>query len=132
MSPGLRVEIVYAPLAALWAGQFVRAAYRLLAYQYRLTTRRLFRQRGSLYPPEEPLDLATVARVEVQQSFAGRLARVGAVCVVPEEASGRLAVELAGVRRPRELAAKIEAAAQAARAGNVMIGQAKLATDEHR
>jgi hypothetical protein len=110
------VEVVYAPLAALWAGQVVRAAYRVFAYRYRLTNRRLFRDRGRLYPAEEPLDLALVARAEVKQSRLG----VGTVCVVPDESSGRTALELPGVRRPRVLAAAIERAAQDARAGNVI------------
>jgi hypothetical protein len=129
--PAVVVEAVYAPLAALWAGQAVRAAYRLLAYSYRLTTRRLFRERGPLYPREAPLDLATVARAEVRQTPLDRVLGVGAVRVVPEESSGRPAVELTGVRRPRALAAAVEAAARAARDGAVAEGKAELATDEH-
>lgn len=46
-----------APLAALWIFQAFRAGYRLVGYNYRLTTRRLFRDRGRLYPPEGPVDL---------------------------------------------------------------------------
>jgi hypothetical protein len=120
LPPGLVAEAVYAPLAALWAGQAFRLAYRLLAYSYRLTTRRLFRDRGRLYGPEEPLDLATVAQVELNQTVADRLVGVGTVIVVPEEAVGRPPVELIGVYRPRLLAARIEEAALAARAGNVV------------
>src|SRR5207248_2905924 len=126
------VEAVYAPLAALWAGQIIRAGYRLLAYRYRLTSRRLFRERGRLYPPEEPLDLAIVARVEVSQPLFARLLGVGTVNVMPEEASGRPAVGLPGVRRPRALAAAIEQAAQAAREGNMTVARVALAADERR
>jgi hypothetical protein len=111
------VEVLYAPLAALWAGQIIRAAYRVFAYSYRLTNRRLFRERGRLYPAEEPIDLAVVARVDVKKARLG----VGTVCVIPEESSGRAAVELTGVRRPRMLAAAVEQAARAAREGNVVV-----------
>jgi hypothetical protein len=127
--PSMVVEVVYAPLAALWAGQVIRLAYRLLAYRYRLTNRRLLRERGRLYPPEEPLDLATVARVEVSQPLFDRLLGVGTVNVVPEEASGRPAVELPGVRRPQVLAAAVEQAAQAAREGNMTVVRLKLTAD---
>jgi hypothetical protein len=113
-------DAVDAPLAALWLVQAVRVAYRLLAYQYRLTTRRLFRSRGPLYPPDEPLDLATVARVEVAASPAGALVGVGTVRVVPEEGSGHPPLDLPAVRRPKALAAAIEQAAAAAREGTVV------------
>jgi hypothetical protein len=118
-------EAVDAPLAALWLIQAIRAAYRLLAYQYRLTTRRLFRERGRLYPPEAPLDLATVARTEVKQPLIGRLLGVGMVRVVPEEGAGRPVLELPGVHRPRAFAAAIELAAAAAREGNVVAVRVK-------
>jgi hypothetical protein len=68
--------------------------------------------------------LATVARVEVRQPLPARLLGVGTVRVVPEESSGRPAVELAGVSRPRAVAAAIEQAAQAARAGAVVSARA--------
>ncbi|HEY1381319.1 MAG TPA: hypothetical protein VGF55_31250 [Gemmataceae bacterium] len=114
-------EAVDAPLAALWLLQAIRAAYRLLAYDYRLTTRRLFRGRGPLYPPEPPLELAAVVRADVRQTVIDRLIGVGTVRVIPEDATpSQPAVELAGVRRPKVLAAIIDEAAKAAREGNVV------------
>ena len=112
-----------APLAAIWLLQAIRAGYRLFGYNYRLTTRRLFHDRGRLYPPDAPLDLATVVRVEVKQSLLGRLIGVGTVRVIPEDAAAT--VELTGVYRPKVLTAKIEAAATAAREANVTVGHAE-------
>jgi hypothetical protein len=126
-------EAADAPLAALWLLQAVRAIYRLFGYDYRLTTRRLFRDHGRLYPPDAPMDLATVVRAEVRQSWIGRLAGVGTVRVIPEEATpGQPAVELAGVRRPKVLAARIEEAATAAREANVTVGKAELTEDARK
>jgi hypothetical protein len=118
--PTIMREAVDAPLAALWLVQTIRAAYRVLAYHCRLTTRRLFHGRGRLYPPEPPLDLATVANASARQTLLGRLLGVGTVRVVPEDGAERPAVELTGVRRPRMLAAAIEQAATAAREENVV------------
>jgi hypothetical protein len=115
-------ESVDAPLAALWLLQAVRAVYRLLGYNYRLTTRRVFCDRGRLYPPQAPVDLATVIRAEARQSFLGRLTGIGTVRIVPEDSTPiRPPIDLIGVRRPKVLAARIEEAAQAAREVNVMM-----------
>jgi hypothetical protein len=114
-------EAADAPLAALWLLQAVRAGYRLLGYNYRLTTRRLILSRGRLYPTDPPLDLATVVKAEVRQTLLTRLIDVGTVAVVPENASAT--VELTGVRRPKLLAARIEEAATAARESSVTTGR---------
>jgi hypothetical protein len=109
------VELVTMPLLALWAGQIFRVGYRLFAYRYRLTSRRLYRERGRLYPREEPLELANVGRVEVRQTRWQLKSGVGDVVVVPEESSGRPVLDLAGVRGPKEFAALIESTTAAAR-----------------
>jgi hypothetical protein len=118
--PWIVRESFDAPLLAVWMLQFVRGAYRLIAYNYRVTSRRLFRERGRLYPPEPPLDLATVARVDMVQTWFCRWAGVGMVRIVPEEATPTVPpVELVGVRRAGLLATRIEEAVKAAREGNV-------------
>jgi hypothetical protein len=111
-------EAADAPLAALWILQGIRAAYRLFCYDYRLTTRRLFRNRGRLYPADAPLDLALVTRAEVRQTVFGRMTGIGDVRVNREDSTA--AIELTGVRRPKLLATKIEEAATAARGANVL------------
>jgi hypothetical protein len=112
--------VVEGPLAALWLLLLIRGVYRLMAYNYRLTNRRVFRERGRLYRPEPPIDLTTVIAVEIKQSRLDRWLGVGTVCVVPEDATPEAPyVELNGVSRPKVLAAKIDAAAKGAHEGNV-------------
>jgi hypothetical protein len=110
-------EAADAPLAALWIFQAIRAAYRLLAYDYRLTTRRLFCGRGRLYPVDAPVELALVIRVAARQTPLGRLTGIGTVVINREDAPP---MELVGVRQPKVLAAQIEEAATKARETNVV------------
>lgn len=110
-------ETVEAPLAAIWVLQTIRALYRFLAYDYRVTSRRLNRSRGPLYPPEAPLDLATVVGAEIKQTALERLLGVGTVQIVCEDTAKN--VDLEGVRRPKVLAARIDEAAKGARERNV-------------
>jgi hypothetical protein len=114
-------EAADAPLAALWMLQAVRAGYRLVAYSYRLTTKRLLRSRGRLYPADEPLELATVGRAVVSQTLLGKLFEFGTVRVFRED--GTAAAEFPGVRRPKVLASQIEEAVTAARQANVTAGR---------
>jgi hypothetical protein len=109
-------EAVDVPVAAAWLLQLFWVAYRLTGYNYRLTTRRLFRERGRLYPPEPPLDLATVVTVAAEQSRLGRWLGIGTVRVVAEDGPPWA---LTGVRRPGLLADMITDAAKVAREGTV-------------
>lgn len=114
-----RTETIMAPLGAIWAGHLVRGGYRLLTFRCLLTTRRLFHSRGPLYPRDEAMDLATVARVEVRQSFWQKLLGVGDLDIVPEESSGRSSIELPGLRWPKAFATLIETTSKAAREGTI-------------
>jgi hypothetical protein len=122
-------EAVDAPLAAAWLLVLVPAAYRLMAYNYRLTTRRLFRERGRLYTPEPPLDLATVVTVAAEQSRFERWLGVGTVRAVAENGPPWA---LTGVRRPALLADMICDAAKATREGNITAARAEMAADVAR
>jgi membrane protein YdbS with pleckstrin-like domain len=106
-------EAFEAPVVAIWVLQVIRALYRFIAYDYRLTTRRLYRSRGPLYPPEPPLELTTLVRVETRQTALGRLFGIGDVRVVCEDEMANR--DLEGVRGVRALAARIDEAAKAAR-----------------
>jgi hypothetical protein len=98
----------------LWLAQGFRWAYRVFGYNYRLTNRRLYRDRGFLYTEFAALDLAAVASVVVKRSGADRLVGVGQVWVVPEDkAKGPLVLE--GVGRPLDVAQAIREAVHAAR-----------------
>jgi hypothetical protein len=108
-------EFVTMPLMALWAGQIIRGGYRLWAYRYELTSRRLMRRRGRLYPADEPLDLANLGRVEIRRTRTQMMLGVGDVVVVPEESSGRSPLDLPGIRWPKKFAALMESTAATAR-----------------
>jgi len=114
-------EAVDAPVAACWLFQAVRWLYRSLAFQFRLTNRRLFRERGQLYPAEKPWDLALAVRAEPRQNLLERICGVGTVHLVLEESGeGQPVIELSGVRRPAALATRIDEAIKTAREGNVV------------
>ena len=100
-------EFTTLPLLALWAGQIVRGGYRLFQFRYRLTSQKLYRERGRLYPSDEPLDLATINRVEVQRTRVQFLMGVGDVVVHAEESSNRPPMDMSGIRWPKTFAAPL-------------------------
>jgi hypothetical protein len=108
-------ELISLPILALWTGLIIFGGYRMWAYRYRMTSHRLFRERGRLYPADEPLELSLISKVEVRQSRLQDWLDVGDVIVTPEESSGRPPFELTGVRWPEKLAALIETTAAAGR-----------------
>ena len=116
-------EFTTLPLLALWAGQVVRGGYRLWAFRYRLTSRKLYRERGRLYPTDEPLDLATISKVEVERTRIQFFMGVGDVVVHSEESSKRPPMDLSGVRWPKKFAALIESTAATARESTVTAGK---------
>jgi len=99
---------------AVWLVQGVRWAYRVFGYNYRLTTRRIYADRGFLYGGFAALDLASVERVLVQRSWSNRLLRVGQVWIVPEDKTKPTLV-LEGVRRPMIVADHMRKLIQAGR-----------------
>jgi hypothetical protein len=119
------------PLAALWLVQLVRCGYRVLAYDYRLTERHLEVRRGWLYPPESPLDLATVGRIAASRWPFGWLSGTGSVRIWSEE-DQKPPIILTGVRRPQALATQIEEAARQARERNVVTGKVSTAPAERK
>ena len=95
--------------------QGFRWGYRFFGFNYRLTTRRLFRQRGFHHLPEELMDLAGIARVEVKSNWWERRVDVGDV-VVRALDRARPAMVLKGLRRPDQVARLIRDWANRARA----------------
>ena len=73
----------------IWSAQLLRWGYRTLSINYRLTSRRLFRDRGFHNPAAGRVDLSNVAAVEVERGgYFERLARrPGACAVQPRNAS---------------------------------------------
>jgi len=107
-APALARLEFYAVAAALWLFQLVRWVYRLVGFNFRLTTRRLFWSRGFLYPPTRPVDLKDVQGVRVLQSALERWLGVGRVGVQAKEPA-----LLVGVWEPEQVAERIRRAASA-------------------
>jgi hypothetical protein len=125
-------EFTTLPLLALWAGQVVRGGYRLFKFRYRLTSRNLYLERGGLYPSDEPLDLATVSKVEVLRTRVQFLMGVGDVIVHSEESSNRPPLDMPGVRWPKKFAALIESTAATARERTVVAAEAVVTSPPAR
>lgn len=95
--------------AALWLFQFLRWAYRVAGYEFRLTNRRLFCGWGPWVKPPPPVALADVKAVHVMQSRLERWLGVGEVVV---RANGpAAALVLTGVHDPNGVAERIRRAA---------------------
>jgi hypothetical protein len=92
----------------LWLLGFLRLAYRLAAYEYRLTKRRVFCSRGPLFGPTPPVELAEVQSVRVEQSALQRWLGVGTIVVTAANRPEPLV--LAGVADPERIAKMIRRA----------------------
>lgn len=98
----------------LWLVQILRWAYRIFGYNYRLTTRRLFQDRGLLHPNALRADLTAVAHVVWRHNRVDGLVGVGQVQItLADPALGPLV--LRGVRHPAHVAGLIRQAVQKAR-----------------
>jgi membrane protein YdbS with pleckstrin-like domain len=93
-------------IAVLWIWQFGRWSYRMLAVNYRLTTRRLFCERGFHHPGSPGLELSEVVHVAVERGPLERLLRVGRIRVVTHGDPERQLV-LEGVHDPEHIASEI-------------------------
>jgi uncharacterized membrane protein YdbT with pleckstrin-like domain len=103
----------------IWLLQLVRWGYRFFAFNYRLTTRRLFYHPGWLYRRDGAIELADVAQVLVRSSWQQRLVGVGQVLVVRENPA-QPPVVLEGVLGPARIAEVIRTCVQRAREHNVV------------
>ncbi len=87
----------------LWLVQAQRWAFRFFGYNYRLTNRRLFVDKGLWWAQRVQAPLTAIARVEVIRSSYESLVRVGRVCVHFADAQ-MPALLLEGVRHPNQVA----------------------------
>ena len=88
--------------------------YRTAATRYRLTTQRLFAQKGLVAKHLEEVELFRVKDVTLSQGFIQRLLGVGSVVVLStDDTAPRL--ELAGILRPVEVKETLRNAFRAAR-----------------
>jgi membrane protein YdbS with pleckstrin-like domain len=109
------VKLAFVALAgAIWLVQGRRWSHRYFGYNYRLTTRRLFRQRGFLYSEDGHVELARVTRVLVKAGWSERRAGVGQVLVCVDK-PGEPPLVLEGLRHPARVAEEIRIRVQRVR-----------------
>jgi hypothetical protein len=119
-------KLMFVGLAgALWLCQGLRWSYRYFGYTYRMTTRRLFCNRGFRYSQRDVIELAAVGSVLVRRNWFERLAGVGQVLVLPQDPRCNLLI-LQGIRHPLRAAENIRLAvkkAQEARTDTESVGK---------
>jgi len=92
-------------ILAMWIVQLIRWGYRTITMTYRLTSKHLFIDRGWLYPPESPVELAKVQKVTVEQSALARRLKVGTIEL---HLDAEHIVEVPGISKPELFAEMIE------------------------
>jgi hypothetical protein len=112
--PYLERYTTYILVGAVWIFQLIRWGYRILAINYRLTTRRLFCQRGFQSGATTTIDLAAIATVRIERASLESYLKVGRLRIVPVDTS-RPPLLLEGVWRPDQIAALIMSQVQQAR-----------------
>jgi hypothetical protein len=110
--PGWRYAAFLTLAGLLWAAEVFRWLWRLFGYNYRLTNRRLFQDRGVVLTNTLQADLAEVSEVVVEKSAWDRLVRVGRIRVVLRDWR-RLVLD--GVYRPAPAANLIRECVRKAR-----------------
>jgi hypothetical protein len=100
----------------------IRWMYRLIGGGYRLTRTQLLRVNAGPIPDPEPIDLATVASVVVEQSAMDVCLCVGAVKLTFER-DAQPEIVLGPLGWPKRRAKLIQEAIEAARAGQVFGGR---------
>jgi hypothetical protein len=93
-------------IGALWLGQAGRWAYRQVAVNYRLTTRRLLVNRGFFWTANRAVELSAIRQVVVIPGPWPRWLRTGRLQIVLEDPNQPPLV-LEGVCDPEQVALKI-------------------------
>ena len=89
-----------------WVYVAGRVAHGMLNYHYRLTTQRLFIERGVLSRTIDQAELIRIDDVRIRKSLLNRMTGVGSVELFSTDASDRQ-VTIWGVEKPEELAESI-------------------------
>lgn len=113
--PYLERYTTYILVGAVWLFQLVRWGYRIIGINYRLTTRRLFCQRG-FYTLITFIDLASIATVRIERDVLESYLKVGRLRIIPVN-NDQPQMLLEGVYNPDQIAALIMNQVQKARAG---------------
>jgi hypothetical protein len=97
---------------ALWLAQLARWVYRMVAFNYRLTTRRLFREYGFRRPDNREVELSQISHIGVDRRPFEKLLGTGNIRILCYGQSTPLVLE--GVRHPDHIALKIRERVQRA------------------
>lgn len=95
----------------LWLVQFTRFSARVFGYNYRLTTHRLFRDRGYSLKSRFNVNLKEIKQVHVRQSSLEKVVNVGRV-VIHHAGSRGSPIVLEGIAQPVAVAQMIHEAVQ--------------------
>jgi membrane protein YdbS with pleckstrin-like domain len=109
---------VVAVVPGAWV--FVQTLLRRWSLRYRLTSHRLFTERGLLSRQHDELELIRVDDVSVRQSLLQRWLGVGVVTVVSTDSSNPCLV-IEGIEGPLVLKEEIRARVRALRAGTTFL-----------
>lgn len=101
----------------------VKWLFLLVGGGYQLTARQILRVNPGPIPDPDPIELATIAAVAVEQSWMDRLLFVGRIRLIFERDS-MPALTLGPIGLPKRRAQKIQEAVAAARGGNVIASKA--------
>jgi len=112
--PYLERYTTYILVGAVWSFQVVRWGYRILALNYRLTTHRLFCQRGFQTAAMTSIDLSKIATVRIERAPLENQLKVGRLRIIPVDAS-LPPLLLEGVWHPDQIAGLIMKQVQQAR-----------------
>jgi hypothetical protein len=111
--------LAYVLAALVWLVQVLRWGYRTVTINYRLTTRRLFRDQG-FRKPSRAVELSRVKAVAVEQARPlERLLGIGRLRIDAEDTH---TLVLQGVHEPQTVAALVRGAAARARARRAALG----------
>lgn len=106
--------ILLLPVAGIGLLLLLRAWYRVASTRYRLTTQRLFVQKGLIAKELEEVELFRVKDVALRQGVLDRMLGVGTVVVLStDDTAPRL--ELSGLREPMVVKETLRNAFRAAR-----------------
>jgi hypothetical protein len=112
--PHLERYTTYILVGAVWIFQMIRWCFRIVAINYRLTTRRLICQRGFQSAATKSIELAGIATVRIERAALESHLKVATLRIVPIDTS-QPSLILEGIVQPNRIASLIMNQVQEAR-----------------
>jgi hypothetical protein len=101
--------IILGASGVVWLVQLARWSHRYFSFNYRLTTRRVFIDRGFLFPDRLQVELGAIVRTDMAQDRFEKLMGIGKVRLQLRD-KGHGILVLAGVADPQAVVGRIEEA----------------------